>query len=118
MFSFPLMLVPFRVEIKPVSTFLVTFWTYGFNGSGFPLMLMLIVFLVSRFFFMIGPTRLLIISISLSGSFVVSINGVWCLPVSVCVTEPVKARIGLKTCVASSISFLFFAVTILGTVRS
>jgi len=30
----------------------------------------------------------------------------------------VKARIGLKTCSASFISFLVFTVTILGTVRA
>ena len=41
MFSVPLMSVPFNVEVMPSSTFLVSFWMYGFSGRVFPLMSML-----------------------------------------------------------------------------
>jgi len=78
MFSVPLMLVCFRVVIKPSSMFLVIFWTYGFSGNGCPLMLMLVVFLVCCFFFMIGAMRLSIISISFLGSFLTFMWGMCC----------------------------------------
>jgi len=79
MFSVPLMLAPLRVEIKPMSTFLVTFWTYGFSGNVSPLMSMLIRSLASRLIFMMGPMRLSIIFISFSGWFLMSINGICCV---------------------------------------
>jgi len=41
MFWLRFMLAPFRVEMMPSSTFRVTFCTYGFSGSVFPLMSML-----------------------------------------------------------------------------
>jgi len=79
MFSVPLMLAPLRVEIKPISTLLVTFWTYGFSGKASPLMSMPVWSLVSRLIFMVGPMRLSIIFISFSGWFLMSINGICCV---------------------------------------
>jgi len=79
MFSVPLMLAPFRVEIKPMSTFLVTLWTYGFRGNVSPLMSMLVRVLVCCFFIMREPMRLSIILISFSGSLLMSTNGMFCV---------------------------------------
>ena len=81
-------------------------------------MSMLVDSLVSLFFVMIGPMRLSIISISCLVSFVVLISGILGLLGSSLEDMVVKARIGLKTCVASFISCLFLIVTILGIVWS
>jgi len=66
---------------------------------------------------MIGLTCLSIMSISLSGSFLMLMSGAL-MSFGVSEIKPVNARIGLKTCNASSISCLLLTVTILGIVRS
>ncbi len=79
---------------------------------------MFVVSWVSLLFFMIGPIRWSIISVSFSGFLRTSTCGIFDVVVSCFFSGVLKARIGLKTCRASFISVLFLAVTILGTVRS
>jgi len=73
---------------------------------------------VSLLFFIIGPIRWSIMSVSFCGSFRTLICGIFVLPVSCPVSGVLKARMGLKKFCASFISVWFFAVMILGTVGS